>query len=463
MLSRRIVLDVTSLVRWVGPPVGIIRVVHALAMASQAAQPGQLVAYDATRGAYYELNPYWMDTLLGWSGLVDRHIRQAAHRRPISRSSLVMVLERIRLTTDSRWLAGIADTLQRMILAPRAHRFPLEDRDGVRIANVPTDLAFGSAYRFQANDTLLLPGMGWSYLDAERLRAIKTDSGCRIAGICYDLIPITHPQFYSADDQAAFEAYWRAMLPILDEWLFSAAAIQADLTRWFGQLSLEPPPSAIVDFGYDPPRVEHVAELPEGLQTGRFALFVSTIEPRKGHATLLTAWQRLLTRGLPQQHDFQLVFVGRPGWMVDDVLRLLKSPPWGVVHLSGCSDRVLATLYRHAAFCCYPSQYEGYGLPLIEAFAHGKAVLSSSGGALPETAGSFAPCLDPLDVDAWADALGDWIGHPERYAAWESEIAGRFSHPDWPKAASAIFNVVSQSATGDFRISPNGTRGRVSG
>ena len=192
---------------------------------------------------------------------------------------------------------------------------------------------------------------------------------------------------------------------------------------------------------------------------GRFALFVSTIEPRKGHATLLAAWQRLLAQNIPQLHDFRLVFVGRPGWMVDDVLRRLDPPPWGVRHFSGCSDERLASLYRHAAFCCYPSQYEGYGLPLIEAFARGKAVVSSSGGALPETAGGLAPILDPLDVEAWAAMLGDWIAHPEQVAAREQDIAAHFHHPDWPAAAAAIIGVLSRPApsVGDFRASAGRT------
>lgn len=430
----RVILDVTSLVRWVGPPVGIVRVVHALAMVLRDRSPELLVAYDPARGHYRHLAPQWMDTLLGWSGLIDRHVRQAFPRRLASRAGAVMALERIRLTTR---LAPLADRLQRLILMPRPHQFPLEDKDGRRIANVPADLAHGTPFRFEPTDTLLLPGMGWSYLDPASLRVLKAVSGCRIATICYDLIPITHPHFYSRADQAAFEAYWRGMVPVLDHWLLSARAIQADLLRWCAAMQAPAAQSTIVDFGYDSPSPRQGVLLPKDLRPGRFALFVSTLEPRKGHAVLLNAWEQLLDRGvLP--HDFQLVFVGRAGWMVDDVLRRLALPIRGVLHLPGCSDAMLDTLYRDAAFCCYPSQYEGYGLPLIEAFARGKAVLSSSGGALPETAGPFAPCLDPLDADAWADAMADWIRHPDLVAAQEAAIVAGFRHPDWAAAAADI-------------------------
>ena len=64
---------------------------------------------------------------------------------------------------------------------------------------------------------------------------------------------------------------------------------------------------------------------------------------------------------------------------------------------------MLAALYDGAAFCVYPSMYEGYGLPIVEAFARGKAVIASNRGSIPEIAAAFAPCLDPTDEEAWLE------------------------------------------------------------
>src|SRR5204862_158556 len=66
--------------------------------------------------------------------------------------------------------------------------------------------------------------------------------------------------------------------------------------------------------------------LRDGLEPGRFALFVSTIEPRKGHRLRVEAWRQLLARGVPQRHRFKLVLVGRSGWMVDDLMREIDDP-----------------------------------------------------------------------------------------------------------------------------------------
>jgi glycosyltransferase involved in cell wall biosynthesis len=182
--------------------------------------------------------------------------------------------------------------------------------------------------------------------------------------------------------------------------------------------------------------------LPAPLAAQRFALFVSTVEPRKGHAVLLEAWQALLARGVPQQAGFHLVFVGRRGWKVDALLQAMAAlgadPANRFVHLDRADDATLARLYRDAAFCLYPSRSEGFGLPIIEAMAHGRAVIASTGGAVPETAGALAPCLDPLDVAGWTATLGAWIADPAQRAPWEARIRDAFRYATWPEAAERI-------------------------
>ena len=150
---------------------------------------------------------------------------------------------------------------------------------------------------------------------------------------------------------------------------------------------------------------------------------------------------------MPQQAGFRLAFVGRPGWMVDDVLTTLADPDalqGTVLHLPRAAEEALDALLRQAAFCVYPSQYEGFGLPVIEAFARGKAVLASTGGAVPETVGALAPCLDPLDEDAWEAALAEWIMQPALVRQAEARVRAGFAHPAWPEAAGRILDAVME-------------------
>jgi glycosyltransferase involved in cell wall biosynthesis len=91
------------------------------------------------------------------------------------------------------------------------------------------------------------------------------------------------------------------------------------------------------------------------------------------------------------------------------------------------------------AFCVYPSRYEGYGLPVIEAFARGKAVIASTGGALPEVVQNFSLCLDSLDEEMWYRTLRQWILHREARAPFEHAIRTGFRHPSWSDAAATFF------------------------
>jgi glycosyltransferase involved in cell wall biosynthesis len=116
-----------------------------------------------------------------------------------------------------------------------------------------------------------------------------------------------------------------------------------------------------------------------------------------------------------------------------------------LVLLTDADDAKMATLYRNAAFCLYPSRYEGYGLPVIEAFSHGKAVLASTGGAVPEVVGDFSPCLDPDDAQAWQRMLARWIEEPAARAAYAERIRASFRRPTWDESAQAFFALVSRS------------------
>ena len=114
-----------------------------------------------------------------------------------------------------------------------------------------------------------------------------------------------------------------------------------------------------------------------------FLLFVGTIEPRKNLATLLAAFEAVW-RQRPQ--PLQLVIAGRKGWLVDDLLSTLKrSPAAEQIILTGyLSDDDLCALYSSCAAFVYPSVYEGFGLPPLEAMACGAPVIASRIPAIQE-------------------------------------------------------------------------------
>ena len=435
-MGSQLLLDVSSLARWTGPPVGIARVEHALAEAAMHRPDTALCLWDKRDRVFRSLRPEWVSTVLGWSGAVDF---PAPGQSLLSRHRLFGALERVRLAVPA--LAGLAGALQDALLSVRRHGHAVRDAAGRRIAHVPPAMALGDAVRFGPEDVLLSAGSDWYHLDAAGIGDAKRRSGFRYACICYDLIPITHPQFYAPRDVAMMHRHWHATLQLTDLVVTNATCIAADLARYCAAEQIATPKIAIQPLGYDPPPARS-GPPPPPLESGRYALFVSTIEPRKGHAMLLRVWRRLLARGVPQRHRFRLVFVGRPGWMVDDVLRALADGAGlegTVLHLQGIDDAALHGLYAHAAFGLYPSVYEGFGLPIIEAFAHGKPVIASTGGALPETVAGACPCLPPDDEAAWEAAIAAWVERPP--SGFEPATA----HPTWREAAAAILARVKEA------------------
>jgi glycosyltransferase involved in cell wall biosynthesis len=340
-----------------------------------------------------------------------------------------------------------ADLLQRALFMNRRVP-PFVDARGRRSKVVPTALAFGPVLSLGPDDVLISAGDGWLQKGIGQLAEHKRRLGFRLVALCYDIIPLTHSAFFFAHDVDKFRQYWTMMFGLADRTIFNSRCIEADARLFCQKMGIRIGSTAVVPLGYDARHVDDDAPagLPTELEPGRYALFVSTVEPRKGHGLLLRVWRRLLADGVPQRHRFNLVFVGRRGWKVEALLREIDAmvgPETLLRHYADMSDEDLSRLYRHAAFCLYPSIYEGFGLPIIEAYSHGKAVLASSGGALPETVGGLSPCLDPQDEAAWYVSLRQWIEDPALRQPFEEKIRASFSPAPWHGAAEHFFAVAA--------------------
>jgi glycosyltransferase involved in cell wall biosynthesis len=160
------------------------------------------------------------------------------------------------------------------------------------------------------------------------------------------------------------------------------------------------------------------------LRAGDYILTIGTIEPRKNHVRLLAAFERL-ARGHP---DLRLVIVGAWGWHSNRFRRaLVASPVQDRVILTGHrTDGEVAALLHGCLVMAYPSLYEGFGLPVVEAMAAGIPVVTSRISSLPEAAGGSAVLVDPYDVGSIVDGLLDAMSRREELAAGGLvRVAGR--------------------------------------
>ena len=142
-----------------------------------------------------------------------------------------------------------------------------------------------------------------------------------------------------------------------------------------------------------------------GVPAGRpLVAFVGTLEPRKGVAPLVAAFDRVADT----QRDAVLVLGGQPGWGMAETERTLAAARHGerIVRTGYLPDRAVPALLRQASVVAYPAFEEGFGLPALEALACGAPLVTTEGTAMAELAGGAALLVPPGDVAALADALG---------------------------------------------------------
>jgi len=145
-----------------------------------------------------------------------------------------------------------------------------------------------------------------------------------------------------------------------------------------------------------------------GLESGRYGLCVSTLEPRKKISELLLAWEQLPKR---TRERFPLVLAGGTGWRNDRLLSHIdRAAREGWLRYLGFVDEdELPALYSGAGLFIYPSSYEGFGLPPVEAMASGVPVMVSDRSCLPEVCAGAARYVDPDDLAAFSSAVEECL------------------------------------------------------
>lgn len=170
-----------------------------------------------------------------------------------------------------------------------------------------------------------------------------------------------------------------------------------------------------------------------------YVLFIGSIEPRKNLGRLLQAWKCL---SLEVEHRHRLIVVGVKGWMVDDLSTELDETVTFVGHVA---DLELQG-YLHGATCfVYPSLYEGFGLPVIEAMATGVPVLTSNIGATLEIAGSAAVLVDPMSVDSIRHGLRRLLQDVDLRRELSKAGMNRAKDFSWRKTASLTLDALEIS------------------
>lgn len=176
-----------------------------------------------------------------------------------------------------------------------------------------------------------------------------------------------------------------------------------------------------------------------------YVLFVGTLEPRKNLVRLVRAYRRVAATGVPHT----LVLAGAMGWHPDALLREIALRGPGEIVLTGTlADEDLDAVYRGAAAFAYPSIYEGFGLPVIEAMARGIPTVASTSSAVPEAAGDAAIGVNPRSVRDIAKSLQRVLTDPElaeHLSSRARQHAERFSWDETARLTLQVYERVTET------------------
>ena len=370
--------------------------------------------------------------LIDITRLVDRHLK---HRLPtgVDRVSLAYLCHyrdsaKAMIRFGGRWLEFAQS--QSVTLFEALH----EDSDKAK-ASIRHMIARAYAGWGRQDSMSVFLNTGHSGLDHPGYAIQLRRRRLKPVFFLHDLIPISHPEYCRPGEADKHHRRLDTMLATGCGLIVNSHATKDDLLAYAEKFQRNLPPIVVAPLapGRLPP-----PDLTAPLKHPYF-LVLGTIEPRKNHLLLLHAWRQMVA--VYGEAAPTLVVIGQRGWECEQVVDLLErceALKAHVLELPRCTDQVLSTWLRHARALLFPSFIEGFGMPLVEAMAHGVPVIASDLGVFRETAGDTPEYIDPLDGPAWIQRVLEYA-HPEspRRRLQCARLAD-FSAPTW----SGHFEVV---------------------
>ncbi len=257
----------------------------------------------------------------------------------------------------------------------------------------------------------------------------------------YDMLPMKFPEFFLEDVITGFYNSIKS-ININTDW---AICISNSTKRDFCEFSSMPenrvfvtPLAASTKFfkEYD---LEHISLVRDkyNIPEGNYILSLSTIEPRKNIKFLIKSFFKLLTEN--KLKDLYLELVGSRGWLFDDIINTTKlnsNLQEKVIFTGHIPDEELSAVYSGATFFVYPSLYEGFGLPPLEAMQCGIPVITSNTSSLPEVVGDAGIMIDPKDENALCQAMLYLLNDSTLRQQLEEKSLERSQQFSWAKCAN---------------------------
>jgi len=438
----RVIVDLTEFSRWSGHLTGVQRVVNgfATALGDEANSEVEVlfVGFDSKHKVFRQIS---FDHYLAVTKPPAQEVTagQAMPTRVSTKQRLKSITKKIyykapiqiqnKLTPERK--ARLKTIAKQTIAQARA----------IKERHHSSALLEGSAdeFNFQKGDIVLLAGRAWDNSDSmTTLEGAKTNRGVKLAYVVYDLIPIYQQHTFGLGLTERYSQYLFRILKNADYLFPISESSHRDILKYASEVGItRPPVIKTVRLGDDIPGDE-VAKPPAFIKDPTsFTMCVGTIEARKNHTEIYYAYKLAASKGMELP---DMYIIGKPGWLTEDIIYFMQydvDVKDKIVILHNVSDGELAWMYKRALFTVFPSQYEGWGLPIAESLALGTPCIASNTSSMVEISPDYADYISPFDTGELMNRMA-YYAKPKNSESRRRVIEKGYKPHSWVNSVSIL-------------------------
>ena len=308
-------------------------------------------------------------------------------------------------------------------------------------SNLKSNLVESKSLKVTSDDLVIIAGNDWDRRIYEKVSSSEFERA-KFAVVIYDLIPYEYLH-YSVDIETASRfTYWIGDVAQTASYLFFISKYSQErfnvmlknrcIESKAKQMVINLPPGVLPSSEIAQPNFHHKIE-------EEFVLVVCTIESRKNHQILLNAARLASSRN---ERFPQLIFIGSPGWGTEHLVHEISSDETlqtRIIIKSGISDSELRWLYEKCTAVAYPSIVEGFGLPVFEAAAFKKPIITSDISVFDEIPHPLRTKVNPYHTEGWKNALQNAGSETEPLGGWQE-----LHLPTWKENVQQMIAFMSQ-------------------
>lgn len=460
---NRYVIDVTTLIHWNRPPVGIIRTLHEVVKWFYHNLDNDVVSFvsfSEDKSKIFVVDKNEIKSLLKklentsfkptasviTSRKLNEKIQKYKKLLPIKEK-----IDKIKFIYNNDSIYSIFKKALRYFI--KLMRFDKFYNNIIFInkancvsqkenTNSSLDIIFsGSCYigKFEEtflekNDVFISLGLDWDRSNYELLYHLKNRIGFSFVGICYDLIPISHPQHIQSE---LFNQIFYKHIYYLNHLADKISCISNYSNKSLCEFreNYDINNSTEIETIYIGDNLNQKDEISNDTliieESKPYILYVSTIESRKNHSTLLKAYLEAQKSNIILPN---LILVGMYGWGIDEFHNLFMNNTYlqdKIKIYDTVDDQKLINLYKNSLFCVFPSYVEGWGLGAAESLLYGKVCLISESEALKEATQYLMPVIKSDNPLEWMRSIHFYSTHNYEREKLEMDIKLNFKPRSW--------------------------------